>query len=283
MTDVRSQGAVQATRWFGASRSNGKKAIMHDRLRSWLTSQFLPIRVVGCLAFANLLAFAVANDSKEVSTTRTRSPAGRMGHLQPLNSLVGQWRGVGQPKRGSRRGAWQETTVCRWDFSGDKPAVLLEAEKGAQFQQLRFAVSSSEKQLQLTQQISGQESRVYEGLLPESWPGKIKLESGAADDGSNYRCTIEQLSPIRLVVLFERRATVSASYRRVAGIGYTRSGRKLADGGGSQRECVVTGGQGTSTVKHKGKIWFVCCDGCRQAFEDSPDEIIAEYLSRKND
>jgi len=190
---------------------------------------------------------------------------------------------MGQPKRGSRKGAWQEVTVCRWDFSGEKPAVLLEAKKGAQFQQLRLAVSSSEQQLQLTQQINEQETRIYEGRLPESWPGKLQLESTAEDDGSSYRCTIKQLSAIRLVVLFERRATLSGSYRRVAGIGYTRSGHKLADGGGNQRECVVTGGLGTITVQHKGKTWYVCCDGCRQAFEDSPDEIIAEYLARNDD
>jgi YHS domain-containing protein len=244
--------------------------------------QFLPFCVVCCTAFASFLAFAGANDSADNAGSQSKSVTGRTGNLQPLNALIGQWRGTGQPKRGSRRGAWQETTVCRWDFSGDNPVVLLEAKKGRQFQELRLAISTSEKRLQLTQRISEQENRVYEGQMPDVWPAKLQLETAAEDDGSSYRCTIEQLSDIRLVVLFERRATATGSYRRVAGIGYTRSGHKLAESSGNQRECIVTGGKGTIAVKHKGKTWYVCCEGCRQAFEDSPDEIIADYLARND-
>ena len=152
-----------------------------------------------------------------------------------------------------------------------------------QFQQLRFEMHASDRDLRLLQQINEDEQRIYRGKMPEKWPSKLQLETVVDDAGLSYRCTIEQLSEIRLVVLFERRTTVSGSYRRVAGIGYTRSGHKLAKAGGNQRECVVTGGQGTIAVKHKGKTWYVCCEGCRQAFEDSPDEIIAAYLAKDDD
>ncbi len=250
----------------------------HSRFQS--VRQFVPICLVGSVS---VLVFAVAADSELDGAPRQVSAAGRTGTLQPLNVLIGQWRGVGQLKRGSRRGAWQETTVCRWDFSGDNPVVLLDAKKGAQFQQLRLFMSTSQNRLQLIQHIDEQERRVYEGQMPDTWPGKLQLSTAVGDDGSSYRCTIEQLSDIRLVVLFERRATITGSYRRVAGIGYTRSGHKLAKAGGNPRECVVTGGQGTIAVKHKGKTWYVCCEGCRQAFEDSPDEIIAAYLAKDDD
>jgi len=32
---------------------------------------------------------------------------------------------------------------------------------------------------------------------------------------------------------------------------------------------------------HEGKTWHVCCQGCRQAFENDPGGIIADYLVRK--
>ncbi|MCP4510175.1 MAG: YHS domain-containing protein, partial [Fuerstiella sp.] len=40
---------------------------------------------------------------------------------------------------------------------------------------------------------------------------------------------------------------------------------------------VVTGGLGTIAVSYKGKKYYVCCQGCVQAFNDDPETIIAEY------
>ena len=70
---------------------------------------------------------------------------------------------------------------------------------------------------------------------------------------------------------------MSNTDRRIAGIGYTRAGEKLAQAGGNQRKCIVTGGLGTIAVSHKGKTYYVCCQGCVQAFNDAPEAIIADY------
>lgn len=204
------------------------------------------------------------------------------GLLQPLNSVVGSWRGIGQPKRGSRKGAWQETTVCRWDFTDNQPAIRFDTDKGKQFESLILTVVPSKKQLVLKQRIDKETAHTYHGPLPAKWPQKLLLMTEPDETGVSYRCTIEQLKDIRLVLLFERRAGPRGSYRRVAGIGYTRSGHKLAEGNGNQRECIVTGGLGSIAVSHKGKTWYVCCEGCRQAFGNAPDEIIAAYLDRRN-
>jgi len=221
-------------------------------------------------------------DSDSAATESQQAERIQPGQLRPLNSVVGTWRGVGQPKRGSRAGAWQEKTVCRWDFSGDVPAVRFDAENGRQFQMLVLTVSGEGK-LSLLQQVDRDQARTYTGSLPDTWPGKIRLLSEPDLEGAVFRCTIEQLSEIRLVVLFERRATANGSFRRIAGIGYTRSGHRLARGGGNQRECVVTGGLGTIPVTHNGRTWYVCCEGCRQAFDDAPQEIIADYLNRSSE
>ncbi len=203
------------------------------------------------------------------------------GRLQPFNSVVGSWRGVGQPKRGSRRGAWQEKTVCRWDFSGDQTTVRFDASEGKQFQRLTLTAGPDPDQLILTEHHEAG-SRVYRGTMPDEWPARIQLLTDADDRGARSRCTLEQLSNIRFVMLFERQSSATGSFRRIAGIGYTRSGHRLAENDGNQVECVVTGGQGTIAVTHQGKTWYVCCEGCRQAFEDAPDEIIAAYLARKD-
>ena len=231
-----------------------------------------------------LAIFIIGGAASRDESAKPNATDARGGPLQFLNSVVGKWRGVGQPKRGSRQGAWQETTTCRWDFSGVQPIVRLDAESRdkRQFERLEFRSSKKGRQLELWQYQADQSPRVYYGSLPDKWPAKIRLETKPDNDGHSYRCTVEQLKNIRLVLLFERRTSAAGSFRRVAGIGYTRSGFKLAKGDGNQRECVVTGGQGTIAVQHNGKTWYVCCEGCRQVFEEAPNDIIEAYLGRND-
>ena len=212
---------------------------------------------------------------------RPQSAVLRPGLLQPFNSVVGSWRGVGQPKRGSRRNAWQEKAVCRWDFSAGHPSIRFDSDANRLFARLTLTVSMDGKQLLLYQQASDISTRTFRGNLPAKWPDRIQLITEPDDNGAVYRCTIVQLNDIRLVMLFEQQAGPTSRFRRQAEIGYTRQGHKLAQSSKNQRECLVTGGQGTIPVRHKGKTWYVCCEGCRQAFEDMPDEIIADYLSHR--
>jgi hypothetical protein len=46
-------------------------------------------------------------------------------------------------------------------------------------------------------------------------------------------------------------------------------------------ECVVTGGLGTIQVSHKGMTYYVCCSGCRDAFNENPEKILAAYEKKK--
>ena len=92
--------------------------------------------------------------------------------------------------------------------------------------------------------------------------------------------TITPLSQKRLLVLHEKRREGSSFGTRIAEIGYTRSGTRLAVEGSDGPECIVTGGLGTIKVAHKGETYYVCCTGCRQAFEDDPEGTIAEYKQR---
>jgi YHS domain-containing protein len=54
----------------------------------------------------------------------------------------------------------------------------------------------------------------------------------------------------------------------------------LAVEGGDGPECVVTGGKGTIAINYKGATYYVCCSGCKQAFNENPEKILAEYKQR---
>jgi hypothetical protein len=85
-------------------------------------------------------------------------------------------------------------------------------------------------------------------------------------------------------VLYEREAgkdnAGNPRYVRLAEVGSTRRGSDFAKGSGGP-ECIVTGGLGTIEVQHQGRTYFVCCTGCRDAFNDDPEAAIAEYRDRK--
>ena len=46
-------------------------------------------------------------------------------------------------------------------------------------------------------------------------------------------------------------------------------------------ECVVSGGLGTMAVTYKGRTFYVCCGGCRDAFNDNPEQFIKAFDAKK--
>ena len=61
---------------------------------------------------------------------------------------------------------------------------------------------------------------------------------------------------------------------------YQRAGTRLEAGTSRGPECIVTGGEGTMTVMHAGKTYYVCCTGCRDAFLADPEGILKEAAER---
>lgn len=208
--------------------------------------------------------------------TAATAPTPAKDALKNLNSLVGEWRGVGQVKRGSRAGSWSEETTVAWNFDNKDPRVCFTAKGGKHFDTLQLQWDQQTKEVLMLQKLD-QSEITYRGTFPKEWPGKLELLSEADNDGVQHRCTIQQLGDIRATLLLEKRSTPTGSFRRIAAVGYTRAGERLAVAGGNQRKCIVTGGLGTIPVTHQGATYYVCCEGCLQAFNAAPDAIVAEY------
>lgn len=194
--------------------------------------------------------------------------------LAEFNALIGGWRGIGQPKRNSRIGAWQETAQWVWDFKGKTPAIRYDVEKGKLLKSARVSFSPESQQFTLKATLPDDSIREFVG---KSEGKKVVLESKPGDDGFVHRVSITQLNEKRTVVLFERRKAAQSFYFRIASVGYTRKGTSLAVEGAGIPECIVSGGKGTIKVSHKGKVYWVCCSGCKQAFDDDPEGVIADY------
>lgn len=242
---------------------------------------------VGLMAFSSSPADTAAQDSTASATppgTDNPSPAERrpaaIGGLQPIAVLVGEWRGVGQPRRGSRVGAWIETAACQWRFGEQPTALVLTSENGRQFQHIEFRWNAERSVAEAVVRTDDDEPRVFMHDAAASEDGRLVFADAAASPDSLNRLTLRTISDIRVTLLFETRRTPMASWRRVVEVGYTRAGERLASAGTGERQCIVTGGRGTMAVMHEGKTYFVCCEGCRQAFEADPAGTIAEYRER---
>jgi YHS domain-containing protein len=215
---------------------------------------------------------AIADDK-----TPPTDVAAQKAALAEFSSLIGKWNGVGQPRRGSNQGAWQEQAEWVWDFADHGVAVRVDVSKGTIAKTLRLTFDPETKEYAGTLTTADGAIENYRGKFEKD--GVLVLTTPSGDE--IRRITITRLNVKRTLVLFEKRAASQASFNRVAEVGYTRDGTRLATSSTSGPECIVTGGEGTMEVKYKGQTYYVCCSGCKQAFEDDPEGVIAEAAERR--
>lgn len=236
-----------------------------------------PSKYVGIVALcAAMVAVARSNSLGEPE----HAPALRsecQSALEEFNSLIGRWRGVGMPQRGSREGAWQEKAEWVWDFQPQEVAIQYRIEDGQLFSDARLTYDAKANVYRLAATLPDMSQRQYMGKLDD---GNLVLESTPDAAGDVYRMTVRRLNHKRTVVLHQKRQAGRTFFTRVAEVGYTREGTRLASSENSGPTCIVTGGAGTSTVTYQGKTYYVCCTGCRDAFVDDPEGVLAAAKKR---
>lgn len=197
--------------------------------------------------------------------------------LSQLNSLIGGWKGVGQPRRGSAVGSWSEKGEFVWDFKPPGPAIRYDVSQGKILKSVRLTFDPATDEFRGVAALADGNSREYSGKLDGD---RLTLESKPDAKGEIHRITVTRLNEKRTVVLFQKGRSSARSLLRIAEVGYTREGTRLAVDGGDGPECIVTGGQGKIKVNYHGQTYYVCCSGCKQAFDENPEKILAEYKQR---
>lgn len=202
------------------------------------------------------------------------------GELARLQGLVGSWKGVASPIRGSDKGAWIERADWTWKFADNSAALAVEIDDGKYIStaELRPGEKTGEYLL-AAQSADGKEAIHYSGELDKE--GKLTLLAKDAPQGMPKRISFRFVAEgARLIVLLEGPSAIGDGYSRLAEVGYTRKGSGFGKGS-SGPECVVTGGFGSIEVSYKGQKYFVCCTGCRDYFNDNPEEVLADFKARK--
>ncbi len=188
--------------------------------------------------------------------------------LKPFAGLVGEWRGTGQPQRGSARGAWTESADWSWKLTTDSAALAYSSPKGKYLRSAVLRPAKEKGSYVLEAVLSDGSKRTLTGTIGVR--GALALVSPGGLHSGLDAITITPLHETRFLMLLEDDKSA-----RLGELGFTRQGIAFAAGDASP-VCIVTEGRGTIAVGHKGKTYYVCCSGCKDLFKDDPEGVLAE-------
>jgi hypothetical protein len=227
---------------------------------------------LGIALLASALAFSFADDQGKVSLEQQKA------ELSKIQAVVGAWKGVGQPQRGSTKGSWTEESEWKWKFDKGIAELVFTSEKGKYFSEGELTYTGGKRPFVL-QTTAGDQKTRYEGTLNAD--GSLLLEADKASDDQPARITLRLVAGNdRMIVLMEKKN--GETFSRIAEVGATRKGSGFGKGA-IYIECIVTGGLGTIEVSHEGKTYHVCCTGCLEVFKEDPAGTVKEYLARKDE
>jgi YHS domain-containing protein len=224
---------------------------------------------VACIGFAVLCASLHAADAESDKKA-----------LAAVNVYVGEWRGAGSNKGDAPKDAWAEDGEWAWDFSGGRAALVFKTEKGRYFSAGRLEPDDKAGAFKFTGTLpDGKAKEELSGEIDKE--GDLVLTNASPAEGRPARLVISTVAKgKRLLMTYQKKR--AKDYAPIAEVGMTRKGSGFGQQS-DERECVITGGQGTIAVSFQGKTYWVCCGGCKQSFLDNPEKELAAYKKRKEE
>jgi hypothetical protein len=228
------------------------------------------------LAFATMLVLLLL----AVPTSGADKPPSAKEALKELNDFIGEWKGNGAPVKAkpTSQELWSETMSWGWRFKGDDAWLTLTIKDGKYLKGGELRYLPDKKRYQLTAIDLKDNKLVFEGEYKDSY---LKLERVDPDKKETQRITMNLAAEgVRFIFLFERKPENRTLFVKDYQVASTREGQSLA-AKDKKNECVVSGGLGTIMISYKGETFYVCCSGCREAFNENPEKYIAEFKAKK--
>lgn len=212
--------------------------------------------------------------------------------LKPVQIMLGKWQGL------IRNASRSEVHDWVWDLKTDPlfPALVLSIPEGEFFTNARLTYDPRIEKFLMTTVDDEDVKRTFTGEFiaePKDVPSEdgktvertfqLELtEDSDAGRGTRYQYIFKQQHNNRYLVDVNR-ARGKAKFRQFDVIGSQRDGVSFAkaDDDYGDKTCIISGGLGTSTVTYKGRTFYVCCSGCKAAFDDEPERWIARMEQQK--
>lgn len=207
--------------------------------------------------------------------------------LKPIQVVLGPWHAIIDKTKTYEDLQWV------WDWRTDRaqPALAMATkEEGAYFKTARLTYLVEDEKFQMTLTDKDGKQRVLQGVFtaePTDKPGEDKkqtpqrtyklqlTETGDAKD--RWQIVMNQQDNNRY--LFELSQLRGSRFVRFDTMASQREGTSFAldDSDFKEKTCVISQGLGTTQVSYKGKSYWVCCSGCKAAFEEDPEKWIAKF------
>lgn len=214
--------------------------------------------------------------------------------MQPLQVVLGTWRAITNKAVGDFKAVDEVQWV--WDFRTDprQPALAMTSQANPYFQSGRLTYHVGEKQYRLTAVDQEDRTRTFVGVFaqePQEFQGddrqlhrsfKLELTETAGDaDQERWRLVFNQQENNRYLLELSRERG-SGRFFRFDTVSNQREGTSfaLSDTDFKEKTCIISQGLGTIQVSHQGKSYWVCCTGCKAAFEEDPKRWIARQEKR---
>ena len=211
--------------------------------------------------------------------TEKKAPA--LEALKPFNMLIGKWNASGVPEgtpEEREKGHWTEVVDWGWQFKAQEAWLVVSFEKGKYFKRGELRHLPKENTFQLKLETVDKQTMSFEGAFKEH---ELRLERIDDKSKETQRLIFSLLHRNRINYRYEVKPADKTFFTRLYRVGATKDGEPLVESVLSERECVVSGGTGTSTVSYMGKTYYVCCSGCRDAFNEDPVRFIKDYEERR--
>ena len=214
--------------------------------------------------------------------------------LQPLQVLLGQWRGTTRRDYENFKAVDNHEWV--WDLRSkpDQPALTIQSDKSPYIKTARLTWDTVQGKFVLTvvdppgvtREFSGDfTDPVHEIVGSDDKLHKVfRLEFDQNDIGDNSEvwqfAFAQQENNRYLLEVAKRRG--KANFARFDTVSTQREGTSFAisDTGYAEKTCIISEGLGTMEVTYKGRSYWVCCTGCKAAFEEDPATWIARAAKK---
>lgn len=206
----------------------------------------------------------------------------RRAGLQALSEFIGVWNGNGgpdKPRIDPKDPVWKETLDWSWRFKGDDCWLSLKVIDGKHVSsaEIRFLPQKNKYRLKLID--AKKQSMEFEGKLDK---GYLTFERSDSASGDTQQLVMNTAAEgIRFVYRYAVKPKGRTVFNKVYQVGASKEGESLGTSV-KKNECIVTGGLGTMTVSYMGETYYVCCSGCRDAFNEDPAKFVKEYKEKKN-
>ncbi len=219
-----------------------------------------------------------------------------ISRLKELQILLGTWRGITKKTYGGFKAVDQSEWV--WDFRTNpaQPALVMTSNKSPYYRLARLTYLPGQDRYQLTVTDTHGDSRYYLGKFispikeiqgddkTQQLTYKLEFTQTEPADEKATRFVINQKNNNRYLLEYYRQRGSGDQFIRVDTVSTQREGTSIAliDEGYGDKTCIISGGLGTIAVSYKGSTYYVCCSGCKAAFEEDPEKWLARAAAQKS-